>query len=58
MSQASTKPCFVGYYTDILEGKIVACEKMKQAAKKILDDYENSDVWLYSEKHAYRHINL
>lgn len=46
------------YFTGILDGKIVACEKMKKQAEKIIDAYYNPREYHFDADIAHRHIEF
>lgn len=46
------------YFTALLDGKIVACEKMKRIADRILYDMENPGEYHFDEEIANRHIEF
>lgn len=48
----------VEYFGSIVEGKIVACEKMKLTAQKILDDYYHPGKYHFDEEKANKPIQF
>lgn len=46
------------YFTSLLDGKIVACEKMKRVANIILEDYHNPKEFHYDHDIASKHIDF
>lgn len=46
------------YCTDILDGKIVACEKMKQTSQRLLDQLYCQNEFHFDEDIANRHISF
>ena len=46
------------YFTGILDGKIVACQKMKRAADMILEQYYDPEEYHFDEGIANRHIEF
>lgn len=57
-AKRKTTPAFVEYYSAVLNGSIVACDKIKKMARKILDDYENQDKYIYDDEQAQRHVKF
>lgn len=51
-------PALVTYFTKILDGKIIACEKMKKQAERILDAYYNPGEYHFDQAIANRHIEF
>ena len=49
---------FERYFTEILDGKIVACEKMKQSAEMLLEEFRCPDKYHFDEELASRHIRF
>lgn len=49
---------FEQYFTGILDGKIVACEKMKQSAEMLLEEFRCPDKYHFDEDIANRHIRF
>ena len=48
----------IDYYSQIVDGKILACEKLKRQADKILNAYQNPDEFHYDEEIAKWHIEF
>ena len=46
------------YFTDILDGKIVACEKIKKMSDKLLNDYHNPGKYHFDYKIAKKHTDF
>lgn len=46
------------YFTGILDGKIVACDKMKQISEKLLNDLASPQKYHFDEQIAQRHIDF
>lgn len=46
------------YYGGIVDGKIVACEKMKKQADRILEAYQNPDEFHFDKDIANKHIEF
>lgn len=46
------------YFSQIVDGRIVACEKMKRQADKLLFDLYNPGKYHFDEEIALRHINF
>lgn len=47
------------YATDVLDGRIVACRRIKQVYEKLLEDlYRTSGPWHFDEAEANRHIEF
>lgn len=46
------------YFTDITDGKIIACEKMKRVSDIILEQYYNPDEYHFDFEIANRHIKF
>ena len=46
------------YCIDILDGRIVACEKIKLVSEKLLTDIENPKRWHFDEEEANRHVEF
>ena len=46
------------YFSQILDGKIVACEKMKRVAEMLLEDYASPERWHFDVDIARRHIEF
>lgn len=49
------------YFGGILDGSIVACEKMRQVSRRVLADMDNADpAWPYHfrEEYAAKHVNF
>lgn len=46
------------YFTGILDGKIIACEKMKRQAERILNAYYNPGEYHFNQDIADRHIEF
>lgn len=51
-------PAIETYFTNILDGKINACEKMKRQAERILDAYYNPGEFHFDHDIANRHIEF
>lgn len=49
---------FLKYFTDILDNKIVACDKIKKISELLLNDYYTPNEWHFDEETAARHINF
>ena len=49
---------FEKYFTDITDGKIVACEKMKQAADMLLTRFYRPDEYHFDPQIAKRHTDF
>lgn len=49
---------FEKYFTDIADGKIIACEKMKQAADMLLTRFYNPDEYHFDPQIAKRHTDF
>lgn len=50
-----------GYFGSILSGGTVACEKMKQVARIVLEELDNgskSGRWHYEERYAMKHVSF
>lgn len=48
----------VSYGTDILDGKIIACDKIKRQYEKLLHDLDHQDRWHFDEALANRPIEF
>ena len=48
----------VKYFTDILDGKIIACENIKRIGEKLLNNYENPSEFHFDESIANRHVDF
>lgn len=46
------------YFGGILDGRIVACEKMKRAAERIMEDLASPDEYHYDAEIAARHVDF
>lgn len=49
---------FEQYFTDVLDGKIVACKKMRQVAKILLDRYAHPGRYHFDAGTAARHVDF
>ena len=49
---------FEKYFTGILNGDIIACEKMKRVSEKLLNNYQNPQKYHFDIDIAKRHINF
>lgn len=55
---SSTILTLESYYTDVLDGKILACEKLKKAAEMILDNFYNPDEFHFDADIANKHTGF
>lgn len=49
---------FLEYWTQVDNGKIIACNKIKKLAKKLLYNYYNPRKWHYDDTYARKHIDF
>lgn len=49
---------FEQYFTSILDGKIVACEKMKRVSNILMEDYHNPKEFHFEDEIAKKHIDF
>lgn len=46
------------YFTSLLDGKIIACDKMKRVSNMLLEDFYNPKEFHYDHEIASKHINF
>lgn len=53
-----TQYAFENYYTSILDGKIIGCEKLKRASELILETLYNPKEFHYDDRIAQQHVGF